>query len=186
MGRRLLLVARGVAVGLVVLLFALLLWKLVVDEGADISGAVARGESPEAPEFTLERLDQEGELSLSDLRGKAVVLNFWASWCYPCRAEAPVLEQIWRDNRERGLVVLGLDAKDFSGDGRGFVRRFGLTFPIVHDGPGDTFSDWGVTALPESYVIGRDGRVIAAFVGAVNSDEDRRRLRAAVARALRT
>ena len=184
MGRRLLLVAQGVAVGLVVLLFALLLWKLVDDEGGDLARAAANGERPAAPEFTLERLDEDGELSLSALRGKAVVLNFWASWCVPCKEEAPVLEQLWQENRERGLVVVGLDAKDFRRDARDFVRRFGLTFPIVFDGPGDTLPDWGVTGFPETFVIDRDGRVVEAFVGAVNSDEDRGRLRAAVQRAL--
>ena len=184
MGRRLLLVAQGVAVGLVVLLFALLLWKLVDDEGGDLARAAANGERPAAPEFTLERLDEDGELSLSALRGKAVVLNFWASWCVPCKEEAPVLEELWQENRERGLVVVGLDAKDFRRDARDFVRRFGLTFPIVYDGPGDTIPDWGVTGFPETFVIDRDGRVVEAFVGAVNSDEDRGRLRAAVQRAL--
>ncbi|HEY4621532.1 MAG TPA: TlpA disulfide reductase family protein [Gaiellaceae bacterium] len=184
MGRRLLLVAQGVAVGLVVLLFALLLWKLVDDEGGDLARAAANGERPAAPEFTLERLDEDGELSLSALRGKAVVLNFWASWCVPCKEEAPVLEQLWQENRERGLVVVGLDAKDFRRDARDFVRRFGLTFPIVYDGPGDTIPDWGVTGFPETFVIDRDGWVVEAFVGAVNSDEDRARLRAAVERAL--
>ncbi|HLF69023.1 MAG TPA: TlpA disulfide reductase family protein [Gaiellaceae bacterium] len=184
MGRRLLLVAQGVAVGLVVLLFALLLWKLVDDEGGDLARAAANGERPAAPEFTLERLDEDGELSLSALRGKAVVLNFWASWCVPCKEEAPVLEELWQENRERGLVVVGLDAKDFRRDARDFVRRFGLTFPIVYDGPGDTIPDWGVTGFPETFVIDRDGRVVEAFVGAVNSDEDRGRLRAAVERAL--
>ena len=184
MGRRLLLVAQGVAVGLVVLLFALLLWKLVDDEGGDLARAAANGERPAAPEFTLERLDEDGELSLSALRGKAVVLNFWASWCVPCKEEAPVLEELWQENRERGLVVVGLDAKDFRRDARDFVRRFGLTFPIVFDGPGDTLPDWGVTGFPETFVIDRQGRVVEAFVGAVNSDEDRARLRAAVERAL--
>ena len=184
MGRRLLLVAQGVAVGLVVLLFALLLWKLVDDEGGDLARAAANGERPAAPEFTLERLDEDGELSLSALRVKAVVLNFLASWCVPCKEEAPVLEELWQENRERGLVVVGLDAKDFRRDARDFVRRFGLTFPIVYDGPGDTIPDWGVTGFPETFVIDRDGRVVEAFVGAVNSDEDRARLRAAVERAL--
>jgi peroxiredoxin len=95
-----------------------------------------------------------------------------------------VLEQLWRENRERGLVVVGLDAKDFRRDARDFVRRFGLTFPIVYDGPGRTVDDWGVTGFPETFVVDRDGRVVGAFVGAVSSDEDRGRLRAAAERAL--
>ncbi len=182
--RRLLRVAQGAAVGLVVLLFALLLWKLVADEGGGIANAAARGERPVAPDFTLERLDEDAELSLSSLRGKAVVLNFWASWCKPCKEEAPYLEQLWTENRDRGLVVLGLDAKDFRRDARGFARRFDLTFPLVFDGPGETVPDWGVTGFPETFVVDREGRVLEAFVGAVSTDDDRARLEAAVERAL--
>jgi cytochrome c biogenesis protein CcmG/thiol:disulfide interchange protein DsbE len=178
MARRARLVAQGVAIGLVALLFALLVWALVTDEGH----ALAKGS--QAPDFTLERLDEEGELTLSSLRGQGVVLNFWASWCLPCKDEAPLLEEVWRENRSRGLVVVGLDGRDFRRDARGFMRRFDLTFPIVYDGPGDTWDDWGLTGLPETFVLDREGKVLEAFVGSVESDEDRARLRAAVERAL--
>ena len=184
MSRRLLLVAQGAAIGLVVLLFALLVWKLVVDEGGAIAAATARGERPSAPDFTLDRLDEGGELTLSSLQGKAVIVNFWASWCVPCKAEAPFLEDLWAEKRDDGLVMLGVDTKDFRGDARAFAKRVGMTFPLVYDGPGSIASDWGVTGVPETYVVGRDGRVIESFVGAVNSDEDRARLRAATRRAL--
>jgi cytochrome c biogenesis protein CcmG/thiol:disulfide interchange protein DsbE len=164
--------------GLVVLLFALLVWSLVSEDG----DALAKGS--DAPDFTLERLDGEGELTFSSLRGKAVVLNFWASWCIPCREEAPVLEALWQENRERGLVVLGLDAKDFRRDALDFAERFGLTFPLVYDGPGDTVSTYGVTGFPETFVIDREGKVVDVLVGAVDSDEARARLRRAVEEAL--
>lgn len=178
------LVAQGVAVGLVALLFILLVWTLVTEEGGDLAAAANRGDRPEAPDFTLERLDEDGELVLSSLQGKAVVLNLWASWCLPCKEEAPVLEQIWRANRERGLVVVGLDVKDLRQDARRFVRRFELTFPIVFDGPGDTYKDYGLTGLPETFVIDREGKVVHAIVGGVNTDEDRARLRDAIESAL--
>jgi cytochrome c biogenesis protein CcmG/thiol:disulfide interchange protein DsbE len=179
------LVAQGLAVGLVVLLFVLLVWTLVTDEGGDLADSAARGELPQAPDFTLERLDADGKLTLSSLRGQGVVLNVWASWCAPCKEEAPFLEQLWRANRGRGLVVVGLDAKDFRKDARRFMRRFELTFPIVYDGPGDTIGGYGVTGFPETFVLDREGRVVQAFVGAVNSDKDRARLQAAVNSALR-
>jgi cytochrome c biogenesis protein CcmG/thiol:disulfide interchange protein DsbE len=180
------LVGQGVAIGLVALLFILLVWTLVTEEGGDLAAAAARGERPAAPDFTLERLDEEGELTLSSLRGKAVVLNVWASWCIPCKEEAPFLEQVWRESRDDGLVVVGLDAKDFRADARRFAKRFDLTFPLVYDGPGDTLSGYGVTGFPETFVLDREGRVVEAFVGGVTSDEDRARLREAVGRALET
>jgi cytochrome c biogenesis protein CcmG/thiol:disulfide interchange protein DsbE len=162
----------------------LLVWALVTEEGGNLAEKAARGERPDAPAFVLERLDQDGELDLASLRDKAVVVNFWASWCLPCKEEAPYLEQVWRQERERGLVVVGYDAKDFRRDARRFANRFGLTFPIVFDGPGDQLSDWGVTGFPETFVIDRRGRVVAAFVGDVTSDEDKLELRAAIDEAL--
>ncbi len=184
MARRAKLVGQGVAIGLVALLFALLVWALVNDEGGDLAAAAARGDRPTAPDFTLERLDDDGQLTLSSLRGKGVVVNFWASWCGPCKEEAPFLEEIWRENEQRGVVVVGLDSKDFRRDARGFVRRFGLTFPIVFDGPGDLARRYGVTGFPETFVLDREGRIVDVFVGGVTSEEDRAELRDAVDRAL--
>jgi cytochrome c biogenesis protein CcmG/thiol:disulfide interchange protein DsbE len=178
------LVAQGVAIGLVALLFILLAWSLLTDEGGDLAAAANRGDRPSAPDFTLDRLDEDGELQLSSLRGKAIVVNFWASWCQPCKEEAPHLQQVWREHRPRGLVVVGLDSKDFREDGRRFVRRFEWTFPIAFDGPGSVSDDYGVTGYPETFVIDRSGRVVEAFIGAVNSEEDRERLRQAIESAL--
>jgi cytochrome c biogenesis protein CcmG/thiol:disulfide interchange protein DsbE len=182
--RRAKLVAQGIAVGLVALLFILLLWALLTEEGGDLANRANRGDLPEAPAFVLERLDEEGELDSASLAGKAVVVNFWASWCTPCKEEAPVLEQIWRENRERGLVVVGYDAKDFRRDARRFADRFGLTFPLVFDGPGEQLDDWGVTGFPETFVVDREGRVVRAFVGDVVSEDTKRELRSAIERAL--
>ncbi|MGH3065106.1 MAG: TlpA family protein disulfide reductase [Gaiellaceae bacterium] len=184
MARRAKLVAQGVAVGLVALLFILLAWALLTEEGGNLARKAALGERPRAPDFTLERLDESGELTLSSLRGKAVVLNVWASWCIPCKEEAPFLEQVWQQNESRGVVVVGLDAKDFRADARRFMRRFELTFPVVYDGPGDTLGGYGVTGFPETFVIDREGRVVEAFAGAVNAKADRARLRAAIEQAL--
>jgi cytochrome c biogenesis protein CcmG/thiol:disulfide interchange protein DsbE len=183
-GYRARLVAQGVAIGLVALLFILLAWSLLHDEGGDLSKQANRGERPAAPDFTLERLDQDGELQLASLRGKVVVLNTWASWCVPCKEEAPFLEQVWRSDRDRGVVVLGLDAKDFRADARRFADRYDLTFPLVYDGPGDVIDGYGVTGFPETFVIDREGRVVRAFVGAVNGEEERAELRTAIEGAL--
>jgi cytochrome c biogenesis protein CcmG/thiol:disulfide interchange protein DsbE len=186
MARRARLVGQGVAIGLVALLFILLAWSLLTDEGGTLAAKANRGERPAAPDFTLERLDESSELRLSELEGKAVLVNFWASWCAPCKEEAPFLEEVWRDNRDRGLVVVGLDAKDFRADARRFAERFGLTFPLVYDGPGDSTDPYGVTGFPETFVIDREGHVVAAFKGGVDGEDVRPKLLAAIEQALET
>jgi cytochrome c biogenesis protein CcmG, thiol:disulfide interchange protein DsbE len=178
------LVAQGIAIGLVILLFVLLVWALVTEEGGDLAEKAARGDLPEAPAFTLERLDAAGELDLESLRNKAVVVNFWASWCQPCKEEAPYFERVWRERRAEGVVFVGLDSKDFREDARGFAEDFGLTFPLAYDGPGDVSEDYGVGGYPETFVIDRQGRVVDAIVGPVTSAEDRARLREAIDQAL--
>ena len=117
-----------VAVGVVAALLGLLVWKVAKGRG-DVTGTLGRGGTPTAPAFALERLDGDGELSLASLRGKAVVVNFWASWCCPCKDEAPLLEEGWQRWRDKDVVVLGVDVKDFRGDARRFMRRFGVTLP---------------------------------------------------------
>jgi cytochrome c biogenesis protein CcmG, thiol:disulfide interchange protein DsbE len=186
MARRARLVGQGVAIGLVALLFALLAWSLLTDEGGTLAAQANRGERPAAPDFTLERLDGSGDLQLSSLEGKAVVVNFWASWCIPCKEEAPFLEQLWRDNRARDLVVVGLDARDFRADARRFANRFALTFPLLYDGPGDEAESFGVTGFPETFVLDREGRVVAAFKGGVDGEDVRPRLLEAIDEALDT
>jgi cytochrome c biogenesis protein CcmG, thiol:disulfide interchange protein DsbE len=182
--RRALLVAQGAALGLVALLFGLLVWKLATNEGGDLARAANRGELPPAPGFTLERLDQTGTLSLSKLQGKAVAVNFWASYCAPCKEESPFLERMWRQNRDRGFVIVGVDWQDFRSDARSFARRYGLTYPLVYDGPGTTGEPYGLTGLPETFVLDRQGRVVEAFIGGIASDEWQARFRAAVRKAL--
>ena len=173
--------AQGVAIGLVALLFILLAWSLLHDEGGDLSKKANAGELPSAPDFTLERLDQEGEIKLSSLHGKAVVLNVWASWCIPCKDEAPYLEEVWQKNHARGLVVLGLDAKDFRGDAKDFLARYGVTYSNVYDGKGSTVGRYGVTGFPETYFVDADGKVRYRIAGPV---EDAADLDAGIERAL--
>ena len=74
------------------------------------------------------------ELSLADLQGKPVVVNFWASWCGPCKGEAPALQKTCEKYRWQGLVLVGIDAQDFRGDAKRFAKRYGVTYPIVYDG----------------------------------------------------
>jgi cytochrome c biogenesis protein CcmG/thiol:disulfide interchange protein DsbE len=153
------------AVALVVALLALLGWRVIVqrrDNG--LAGQVAAGDVPPAPGFRLPRLDRPGSLALSSLRGKVVLLNFWASWCVPCRAEAPLLARTARRWRSRGVVVLGVDAQDFRSDARSFLRRYGVGYPNVHDAGGAVMTRYGVTGFPETWFVSRGGRLVVAHV----------------------
>jgi cytochrome c biogenesis protein CcmG/thiol:disulfide interchange protein DsbE len=152
------------AVGAVAALLGLLIWKLATDETGEVAKALEQGKVIAAPDFTLPRLDREGELKLSSLRGKAVVVNFWASWCEPCKEEVAVLEAAWRKYGSRGLVVVGVDAQDFKGDARRFMRRYGMTYPVVHDGPGETLGEWDLTGFPETFFVDRRGRLVGRRV----------------------
>jgi cytochrome c biogenesis protein CcmG/thiol:disulfide interchange protein DsbE len=120
-----------------------------------------------APDFRLNSFDGK-ELWLAGLKGTPVVLNFWASWCYPaCYEEAPLLESIWRKYKDQGLAVVGVDIQDTEVNARGFMQRFGFTFPNAPD-PGSKVSiDYGVYGVPETFFIDRQGRIAYKHVGSL-------------------
>ncbi len=130
-----------------------------------IGAALARGETPPVPDITLPALDGP-PLSLSGLRGHPVILNFWASWCIPCRDEAPLLEGTWQEIRSRGLIVLGVDTQDLEGPARAFVKQFRITYRNVRDPDGSVGRLFGTTGVPETFFIDRDGRIRGKFPGA--------------------
>ncbi len=112
-----------------------------------------------APAGALPRLDGRGEGSLTAQRGKWVLVNFWASWCVPCRQESPALQAFQERHGGSRFTVLGIDTRDLSGDGRSFVREFGLTYPQLRDGDGEAASDYGTTGVPENFLVDPRGRL---------------------------
>lgn len=116
-------------------------------------------------------------LSLDTLRGRVVVVNFWASWCVPaCYEEAPVLEQAWRDYRDRGVTLVGINIQDKDEAARKFMDQFGFSFPNAMDLGGKVAVDYGVYGVPETFFIDRKGRIRERKVGAVTDETFRRQV----------
>jgi len=168
---RLKLGAQALAVAGVATLATLLVWKLTHQTPPPKVGA-------RAPTFSLARLSGGGTVSLASLRGKTVVLNFFASWCGPCKREAPVLENLWRQDRTDRLVVLGVDTgPDARSDGRHFVEAHGITYPVVFDPNADiAASRYDLPGLPVTYVLNPRGRIVGDPVLGPVSDNGYRQL----------
>jgi cytochrome c biogenesis protein CcmG/thiol:disulfide interchange protein DsbE len=177
--------ARLASLALVVALLGLLVWRLVDDtQGAALVEAVRKEEKPAAPGFDLPILWSKGEtwprelraalgdgrVSLDELDGRPLVVNFWASWCVPCKEEAPRLNAAARRHGGR-VAFLGIDVQDFKSDARRFLRRYGVNYVSVRD-PGDTtYTAYGLTGLPETYFVDRNGRIAAHVIGAIKTKE---------------
>lgn len=143
-------------------LLALLVYGVAQQQGNhEIDQAVAAGKREPAPVRSVKRLGSAETASLADYRGTVVVLNFWASWCDPCKAESPALERAYRRYRNKGFVVLGAGVDDLTSDAQAFIRHYKLSYPQVKYGSENATKDFGTRYLPESFVIDRRGRIVA-------------------------
>lgn len=166
-------------------LLALLVWRTVQSrEGANLVSAIRAGEKPAAPGFELpviwprsetwpsaaEAALADGRVSLAELRGFPVVVNFWASWCIPCKREASRLSASAQAHRGR-VAFLGVDVQDFESDARRFLKRYRTNYVSVREGGSATYDRYGLTGIPETYYIDARGRIVAHSVGEVSRDQ---------------
>lgn len=162
-------VARSIALGValaVVALLGLMVWGL----GKRAEGTV--GNAPvqprPAPTFTVPLLDG-GIFTLGEQRGKPVLVNFWASWCIPCEDEAAALERAYRRYDDR-VAFIGVNVQDTDPNARGFLRRFGVTYPNGRDANGEVAIEYGMSGVPETYFVDRQGALVRKWQGPLDDE----------------
>jgi len=160
----------GVAVlGGILVILAMVIVFALAPKGTPADGVLpADPANYHAPALTLPRLDGAGNLTLADLKGKPVVLNFWASWCVTCKAEAQLMADTEKKWRDKGVVFIGVDSSDTNDSAKAWEKTYGVEYPSIVDSDGKTKDAWRVTGFPETFFIGADGIIKSKFISAID------------------
>lgn len=167
------------AITLVVLLLALLGWAMFAPKSQTVSengridapGVFVPIKGRMAPDFQL--VDFSGKnMTLKEFRGKTVVINFWASWCDACKTEAPLLSQIAPTLDSSKVVLIGVDSLDAENDAQQFIQQYGVSYRTGIDSSGSVAVDYGISGMPETFIVGPDGKLAGKFFGAVTSEQE--------------
>lgn len=142
--------------------------------------SLSQPEEGEAPDFTLPLIGEEGDWTLSEYQGQVVVINFWGSWCGPCRVEAPMLQRTYEDYQADGVIFVGIAVKDIESDAIEYIDEFGITYPNVMDIRKQAEDDYRTQGVPETFVVGKDGQIVKFFF----AQPSERELRQAIEEAL--
>ncbi len=139
--------------------------------GADIGSLIKKAQLQSLPagtkivDFTLSDLAGK-KVKLSDFNGKVVLLNFWATWCPPCRSEIPELEALYKLYKDKGFVILGVDLQEGQSAVKDFVSKYNMSFPVLLDSTGRVGAEYGARSIPTTYLIDKDGNVTSGTLGA--------------------
>ncbi len=147
---------------------------VVAAVGLLVYGLLSKGNSriavgDPAPAASLPKLEGKGDESLANYKGRWVLVNFWASWCVPCRDEATTLNELQQERGGADFTVVGIDSNDLSPDAKAFVKKYEVQYPQLRDGNGELADDFGTTGVPESYLFDPQGRLKQAQPGPVTS-----------------
>lgn len=154
-------VGQWIAFGVVIALMALFAVGIQMRSAKPVQAGTA-------PEFTIPTF-AGGNFSLAEQRGKVVIVNFWASWCVPCRQEAPVLESTWREYKDRGVVFVGVDYVDSDNEALKFIKEFNVTYPNGPDIGTEISRRYHMQGVPETYFVGKDGQLYGNYIGPIDS-----------------
>jgi cytochrome c biogenesis protein CcmG/thiol:disulfide interchange protein DsbE len=168
--RRVKVAGQVASVGLVAALLALLVWKVVQNDRTNVASSFTKGHVTKPVDFDLKRLNGDGSLQLSSLRGKVVVVNFWASWCDPCKSEAPRFQAAFERYRDR-VAFVGVDTADYSADAGRFLDRYGVTYPNVRDPDRSVLGKYGGLPIPRTFVISPNWKVTGYIFGEARAEE---------------
>lgn len=153
--------SKNIAYGLGILLVALMLYLTLFTSPEHTTSGLSKGKP--APDFTLRTLDGK-KVSLSELKGKVVLVNFWATWCPPCREEMPLFEKVYKKYKDKGFEILAVSTDSSVEPVKKFVEEFNVSFPVLLD-DGKVSSLYSIQGLPTSFLIDREGKVVKVRLG---------------------
>lgn len=165
---------RGLIIGGLIVVVVLVVWAALTalqHQGSGIVSDETQVEGTPAPDFTLPLLFAGTDMSLADLKGKPAVMNFWASWCGPCKDEAPILADAYRRWKGSGIQFLGVDVSDSTKWGQEFENHYGIGYDSAFDATGATGRSYGITGYPETFLIDAKGIIVGKWVGPFQTPE---------------